>query len=35
MWEDYKIFKAAGLLNEWRRKMGGLPAKLKCPYKNV
>ena len=20
MWEDYRIFKAAGLLHEWRRK---------------
>jgi hypothetical protein len=20
MWEDYRIFKAAGLLKEWRRK---------------
>ncbi len=23
MWKDYKIFKAAGLLKEWREKWAG------------
>jgi hypothetical protein len=28
MWEDYRIFKAAGLLKEWRRKWAAYNAEI-------
>lgn len=33
MWRDYRIFKAAGLLSEWRKKWGAiLPANFRPPH---